>query len=112
MKAKHGLFIGFAVLIVAAIFTFTGCPNDSGDGNPLVGTWKEQGGDYIIEFTATIMKIGGDEFPYILSDTTITVDGSSAGYGTMVGTAVVSGSTLTLAGFPEESGLNRTWTRQ
>jgi hypothetical protein len=31
MKTKHGLFLGFAVLLLAAIFTITGCPSDSDD---------------------------------------------------------------------------------
>ena len=26
MKTKHGVFIGFAVLIITAMFIFTGCP--------------------------------------------------------------------------------------
>jgi hypothetical protein len=116
MKTRHGLFIGFAVLIVAVIFTFTGCPTDSSDdeNNPLVRTWKAEGGTYIIEFTATLMKMEGEEeeLPYTLSGTTLTVDGSSMGQGTITATATVSGSTLTLSGFPQESGLNRNWTRQ
>jgi hypothetical protein len=31
MNTKHGLFIGIAVLLLSAIFTFTGCSDDSGD---------------------------------------------------------------------------------
>ncbi|MDR1316235.1 MAG: hypothetical protein LBK13_05100 [Spirochaetales bacterium] len=117
MKTRHGLFIGFAILIVAAIFTFTGCSDsdDDDNGNPLVGTWQEEGGAYIIEFTNNLMKLdsGNDgEFPYTLSGTTITADGTSAGKGIMTATATVSGSTLTLSGFPTESGLNRNWIRQ
>jgi hypothetical protein len=31
MNKKHGIFIGFAVLLIAAIFTFTACPTDTDD---------------------------------------------------------------------------------
>jgi hypothetical protein len=31
MKKKHGVFFGFAVLMIAAIFTLTGCEHDPGD---------------------------------------------------------------------------------
>jgi hypothetical protein len=112
MKTRHGLFIGFAVLIVTAIFTFTGCPTDSSDdeNNSIVGTWMEQGG-YIIEFTDIVLKIEGEELPYKLSGTTLTVDGTSMGLGVMPATAIVSGSTLILSGFPQ-GGPNGTWTRQ
>ena len=36
MNQKHGLLFGFAVIAIAAMFTFTGCPtdgNDNGDGS-------------------------------------------------------------------------------
>ena len=33
MKMKHGLLIGFAVIVMAAIFTLTGCPTDADDDN-------------------------------------------------------------------------------
>jgi hypothetical protein len=32
MKNKHGFLFGFAVIAMAAIFTFAGCEDDSGDG--------------------------------------------------------------------------------
>jgi Zn/Cd-binding protein ZinT len=44
MKKKHGVFFGFAVLLITAIFTLAGC--DSKDGNPdpelaeWAGTWN------------------------------------------------------------------------
>jgi hypothetical protein len=47
MKKRHGFFIGFVVLLLAAIFTFTGCSHedDGGGGgggsipSELVGSW-------------------------------------------------------------------------
>jgi hypothetical protein len=51
------------------------------------------------------------ELPYTLSGTNITVDASEYDMGTMEGTATVSGSTLTIAGF-SEGGPNGTWERQ
>ncbi|MDR1867780.1 MAG: hypothetical protein LBQ77_05905 [Treponema sp.] len=41
MKRNHGVFFGFAVLLIAAIFIFTGCPTDGGDP----GTNPGGGGD-------------------------------------------------------------------
>jgi hypothetical protein len=32
MKTKHGLLFGFAVLLMAAIFSLTGCPTDNAEG--------------------------------------------------------------------------------
>jgi hypothetical protein len=42
MKTKHGLFFGFAVIAIAAIFTFAGCSiddDDDGPSNPSGPTW-------------------------------------------------------------------------
>jgi hypothetical protein len=33
MKKKHGVFFGFAVLLIAAIFTLAGCDNGTGGGD-------------------------------------------------------------------------------
>jgi hypothetical protein len=45
MKTKHGLFFGFAVLLVAAIFSLTGCPteddDDGGGGNTITITLEK-----------------------------------------------------------------------
>jgi hypothetical protein len=112
MKTRHGLFIGFAVLIIAAIFTFAGCPSSS-DDDSIVGIWQQ--GSYILEFTATEVRMGAGGtdgvFPYTFSGTALTVDGSSIGQGIMTATAIVSGSTLTISGFPA-GGPNGTWIRQ
>jgi hypothetical protein len=51
MKTKHGLFFGFTVLALAAVFTLTGCDNPSGSSrvgrsdpsNPFIGTWTGNG---------------------------------------------------------------------
>jgi hypothetical protein len=48
MKKRHGVFFGFAVLLITAIFTMAGCDNSgSGDAdwlkdlkNPFVGKWN------------------------------------------------------------------------
>jgi hypothetical protein len=48
MKKRHGVFFGFAVLLITAIFTFTGCDNNSGGddvwladlSNPFIGKWE------------------------------------------------------------------------
>jgi hypothetical protein len=106
MKIKHGLFIGIAVLIAAAVFTFTGCPTDTDENNSIVGVWKQD--DATIEFTADVVKFEGGEYPYTLSGTALTV--TIAGVETTA-TATVKGSTLTLSGFGED-GPNGIWTRQ
>ena len=33
MKKRHGVFFGFAVLLITAIFTLAGCPTDGGGGD-------------------------------------------------------------------------------
>jgi uncharacterized lipoprotein YehR (DUF1307 family) len=40
MKTKHGVFIGFAVIALAAIFTLAGCDNGENRSNLFVGTWS------------------------------------------------------------------------
>jgi hypothetical protein len=49
MKKKHGVFFGFAVVLITAIFTVAGCDNNDGSdddiwladvSNPLIGEWK------------------------------------------------------------------------
>jgi hypothetical protein len=40
MKKRHGIFFGFAVLMITAIFTLAGCehsPGDDGDNDPSLG---------------------------------------------------------------------------
>jgi hypothetical protein len=38
MKTKRGLYLGFVVLALTAMFVLAGCDSDGGD-NPFVGTW-------------------------------------------------------------------------
>ena len=49
MKKRHGVFFGFAVLLITAIFTLAGCDNGGGDDiwlkdlqNPFVGEWESE----------------------------------------------------------------------
>jgi hypothetical protein len=50
MKKRHGLFFGFAVLMITAIFTLTGCDTSGGDDdiwlkdlqNPFIGKWESR----------------------------------------------------------------------
>ncbi|MDR0374185.1 MAG: lipocalin family protein [Treponema sp.] len=44
MKTKHGVLIGFAVLLIAAMFTVAGC-GDSGSGDPTTPPGDGGGGD-------------------------------------------------------------------
>jgi Zn/Cd-binding protein ZinT len=39
MKKRHGVFFGFAVLLITAIFTLAGCDNNGGDGDPNLTEW-------------------------------------------------------------------------
>jgi hypothetical protein len=66
MKTNHGLFFGFALIAIAAMFTFTGCPTEDngggGDGGELwekfttattaatATAWKKDGGDITLTF--------------------------------------------------------------
>jgi hypothetical protein len=77
MKRKWNVFLGFAVLLIAAIFTFTGCPTDGGDP----------------EVTSTIYILSDDSQLEIRSDGTAVLtksDGETKINGT------VSGGTVTL----------------
>jgi hypothetical protein len=49
MKKRQGVFFGFAVLLIAAIFTVAGCDNGDGDdiwladlSNPFIGKWESK----------------------------------------------------------------------
>jgi hypothetical protein len=108
MKTKHGLFFGFVVIALAAMFTLTGCDNPSGgDSNPFVGTWT--GGGYTMIIADSTWEIGG------MVKGTYTHDGNAAvltpthyGNGTTwtvipagqsePSTVTVSGNTLTGTG--------------
>jgi hypothetical protein len=96
MKRKHGFFLGFAVLLIATMFTVAGCDMNGGDdddggsvldsnGNPdplkLSGTaWHRTENGY----TATLTFAGISAFKMTYSD----------GY-TNTGTYSVSGKTIT-----------------
>ena len=54
MKTKHGLLFGFAVIAIAAMVTFTGCPTDGGDDGGAAVTTGYQ--------TAFVGSFAGVEF--------------------------------------------------
>ena len=57
MKKRHGVFFGFAVLLITAIFTLAGCPTDSdseSENNPFVGSWLSTANDQ--QYRKIIMK--------------------------------------------------------
>jgi hypothetical protein len=81
MNTKHGLFIGIAFILLAAIFTFTGCDNNSTpDPDPEV---TYTGGDVTLTFTGHETPTDGDSFTL------------KKGSKTATGTIKVSGSTIT-----------------
>jgi type 1 fimbria pilin len=111
--------------VSGSILNLRGFPQESGlsrywirhgdendETNPLVGTWKKQSSNYTIQFTAVFMRSDDGICPYTLSGTDLTVDASSVEQGTINATATISDSTLTLSGFPPETGFNDTWTKQ
>jgi hypothetical protein len=115
MKKKHGIIPGFAVILMAAIFTFTACPNGGGDDNDhnptIVGRWDYNNTSYILEFKSDgtwIMPTGVYSGTYKTNGSTLTFveEGDS-------GTFVFSNNnnTLTISGFPTASGLNGIWNR-
>ena len=47
MRKRHGVFFGFAVLLITAIFTLAGCDSNGGEDiwlkdlqNPFIGKWE------------------------------------------------------------------------
>jgi hypothetical protein len=65
MKRNHGFFFGFAVLLLAAIFTATGCDDGSGD---------------ISSSTLTITNLGSWNGSYVLAICDINDDASLMGF--------------------------------
>jgi uncharacterized repeat protein (TIGR02543 family) len=57
MKRKHGVFFGFAVMIITAIFTLTGCDNGTGGGG------GNGNGDSDGPFTVSFIANGGTPAP-------------------------------------------------
>jgi hypothetical protein len=97
MKKKHGTFFGFAVLLIAAMFTVAGCDTGNGPGGggvPQTITYTGTAGDgstYTLKITentsrAAYMPQGGDSY-----ELTITPGNKKSS-----GTITVSGSTFTL----------------
>jgi hypothetical protein len=85
MKTKHGLFISFAVLLVAAMFTFTGCADPTGGTDGTIdfsGTLKVGQ-----QLTASITgDFGGNPFSWYTADDSNGVNASyieTMGYGNL-----------------------------
>jgi hypothetical protein len=85
LEAKsRGLLVGFAVLLMAAIFTFTGCPTDSDDGGddlpPIDGQTTG-----ITTVTETVKLAAAEGVPNVtgitIEEQTIPFDGEGASYG-------------------------------
>ncbi|MDR3171454.1 MAG: hypothetical protein LBU17_07485 [Treponema sp.] len=91
---KHGIFFGFAVLFLAAIFTMTGCPTDDDGGDDggnnggldLPAITEETTGQAKIEVNgATLVgenALAGKEATITIGEQTIPSYGGSEGYGT------------------------------
>jgi hypothetical protein len=99
MKTRHGLFFGFAVFLVAAIFSFSllGCDNgatDNGNGNnnnnvnPYVGTWS----GYIQGKQATVVINSGNTWSISIPADSYSDTGSYSGSGTVATLASNSGT--------------------
>jgi hypothetical protein len=109
--------INFSIVMKALGFVFTVCDNSTGGGNgssAIVAKWKIRGKDGTLEFKAdkTIEAIrNGTLLPAFKYDYNGTILKFFVGDETLTRKAVISGTTLTLSGFPEENGLNRTYDR-
>jgi hypothetical protein len=99
MKRKHGFFFGFAVLLIAAMFSVAGCDNGNGDNgngdngnsgsNELIGTsWQYREGSYYMTM--------------IFTDASHVTCTYSDGEPSDTGTYTVSGNRLTLSLYGEQ----------
>jgi hypothetical protein len=125
MKTKRVFLFGLPValltlgLVVAASLALAGCGGEEdgdGDGGTLVGTWAGSGAveGSTLTFTDTTWtqkEAGGSTTSgtYTYNGTTLTFIVPL--FGSFEGTAVISGSALTLSGFDEETGVNGTYTK-
>jgi hypothetical protein len=100
MKKKHGVFFGFAVLLIAALFTLVGCDNgngDTGDDSPKKLT------------VAGISGVSDNLFCFILStDVSETGNLVAGGYVSKSETVTVQLKILSEGGNPDFS--NPDWT--
>jgi hypothetical protein len=117
MNKKHGLFIGFAVLLLTVMFMAAGCDNPTGGGaGSIVGKWKlaANPNSSVVEFTnnnTVVTANVNSNITYTYDGTTLTLSQGSYSFS---GTATItnSGNTLTLGGFPSDTGVNGVYTRQ
>jgi len=84
MKKKQGFFIGFAVLLIAAIFTLAGCDTEEAIwladlNNPFFGSWKSAPDD--IGSTLAIVCKADGTFDYVMDN----LPPEYAAYGTGTG---------------------------
>jgi hypothetical protein len=93
MNTKHGLFIGIALILLAAIFTFTGCSDDSGGPTTVTYTGTADGTTYTLKIT--------DDTSYELTVGTKTSSGSAVKNGgsfTLTPTGKTTSFTVTVSG--------------
>jgi hypothetical protein len=133
MNKRHGLFIGFAVLLLAVMFMAAGCGNPTGGGTnsggggggggSIVGQWKYKSSNanytFVLDFTSNKLSASGSEngtpiespvFDYTYVNTTLTI---SFGSQSAKGIAVINGDTLKITGFTgENDSVNGEYTRQ
>jgi hypothetical protein len=80
MKKKHEILIGFAVLLLAAIVTFAGCPTDPSDEGPHngnLGTTLTISGEQV--YTRTWSNNGQASYTALSGDKTVKVSGGNSG---------------------------------
>jgi hypothetical protein len=94
MKTKHGLLFGFALIALAAIFTFAGCPTDDDDGGG--------GGGSSAAGTLTITGLADHNGKYVIAEN----DTSSAitGVYRLFAAASSMSSTSSVTGVKIENG--------
>jgi hypothetical protein len=81
MKTKHGFLFGIAVLLVAAMFTFTlaGCDNGSTDPDPDPGPGPGPSPETGVDATISLKNTGTNTFTLTLTGATWKPQGSSIG---------------------------------
>jgi hypothetical protein len=132
MKSKHGLLFGFAVLLVAVMFTLTGCGDNGDPSSPPGGatdildgtTWEETAGNVPpggirTTFNSPNFESRGITDGVVYSSGTYTVTGNSlsgtitggqSGSGTFNGT--ITGNTIQYTSTVSSGSLSGTMTKK
>jgi hypothetical protein len=119
MKRKH-YFLGFAILLMIAIFAMAGCELDTGDQTFPSGfqgiTWKRSSYSSTLTFTKNTLKASNLNYSFTLQSVsgdvyTIKSSSSSSVYTPTIklvnGNLQITGDTFTAG----ENNWNGTWTR-